>query len=168
MAKVAVPLAAGFEDSEFTVPRERLLAAGHEVVVLGLRAGETAVGKRGRARVRIEAEPGRVEVDDFDALLIPGGHSPDHLRHDRATVDFVRRFYESGKPVAAICHGPQLLVEAGVVSGRTLTSWPSVSTEIENAGANWIDNDLVEDENLITSRKPEDLEIFCKALLERI
>lgn len=168
MGKVVVHLADGFEDSEFTVPYERISSAGHEIVVVGTQAGETVEGKRGLARVPIEAEPEQVEAEDFDALLIPGGASPDRLRGDRPTVEFVRRFYDSGKPVAAICHGPQLLVEAGVVAGRTLTSWPSVGPEIEKAGGTWIDLDLVEDENLITSRKPEDLPVFCRALLARI
>lgn len=168
MAKVLIPLAEGFEDSEFSVPMERLRKAGHEVTVVGSRAGEMVVGKRGHARARVDTDPSGLDPADFDALVIPGGHAPDRLRRDEAVVDLVKGFYRSGRPVAAICHGPHLLVEADVVVGRTLTSWPSLGTDIENAGGSWIDHELVEDENLITSRKPEDLEMFCQAILDRI
>src|SRR5689334_24281649 len=101
-------------------------------------------------------------------LLIPGGHSPDHLRMDESVVRFVRRFWETGKPVAAICHGPQLLIDADVVRGVTLTSWPSVRKDLENAGARWVDQPVVEDGRLITSRKPADLDAFCAAVLGRL
>jgi protease I len=168
MAKIAMPLADGFEDSEFIIPDQRLRDAGHQVVVFGSEADEVVEGKRRRAQVRVQASAGELDVDAFDALVIPGGHSPDNLRTDRAVVDFVRRFCESGKLVAAICHGPQLLIEADAVQGRKLTSWPSVRKDLENAGAKWVDKEVVEDENLVTSRKPADLEAFSKAVLARL
>lgn len=123
-------------------------------------------GKRGRSRVRVEASAEGADPTDFDALLVPGGWSPDRLRTDADTVDFVRRFAASGRPMAAICHGPQLLIEADLVKGRTLTSWPSVRTDLRNAGADWVDEEVVIDENLVTSRKPDDLDAFCRAFLE--
>jgi protease I len=168
MARIAVALAAGFEDSEFTVPVQRLRDAGHEVVVFGARAGALVEGKRGQSQATIEATPDDLDPEAFAALLIPGGHSPAQLRTQPAVVQFVRRFFSTGRPIAAICHGPQLLIEAGAVESRVLTSWPAVRGELERAGARWIDQDLVEDANLITSRKPEDLDVFCKALLERL
>lgn len=168
MARIAVPLEGGFEDSELTVPWERLRAAGHEVVILGREAGRTLEGKRGRAAVIVDLASSDADPDDYDALLVPGGWSPDHIRTHEPTVSFVRRFCRSGRPVAAICHGPQLLIEADGVKGRTLTSWPSVRTDLENAGASWVDREVVEEGNLVTSRKPDDLEAFCAALLRRL
>jgi protease I len=168
MAKIAIPLADGFEDSEFAVPYERLREAGHEVTVFGTKAGETVTGKRGNARHRVEAEAASLKPEEFDALLIPGGHSPDKLRLDADVVAFTRGFYATGKPVAAICHGPQLLIEAGLVKGRTLTSWPSVRTDLINAGAYWMDQEVVIDGSLITPRKPDDLPAFCNTILERL
>jgi protease I len=168
MARIAMPVAAGFEDSECAVPYQRLHDAGHEVIVLGARRGEVVEGKRGRTQASVQATPAELDVDRIDALVIPGGHSPDRLRTQPDVVDWVRRFFDTGKPIAAICHGPQLLIDAEVVDSRALTSWPSIRKDLENAGARWIDQDLVEDTNLITSRKPEDLEVFCKAILDRL
>ncbi|MHA7838323.1 MAG: type 1 glutamine amidotransferase domain-containing protein [bacterium] len=168
MARIVMPVAEGFEDSELTVPMQRLREGGHEVTLLGSEAGVKVRGKRGEASVEIDETADHVLPEDFDLLVIPGGHSPDRLRVDPRIVDFVRRFFESGRPVAAICHGPQLLIEADVVRGKTLTSWPSVRRDLENAGATWIDRELVEDENLITSRKPGDLDVFCQALESQI
>ncbi len=167
MSRIAALLADGFEDSEFTVPRDRLRAAGHQVVVLGKEPG-TIEGKRGDARVEVEGRAGDASPDDFDALLLPGGWSPDHLRTDEGTVEFVRQFASTGKPLAAICHGPQLLIEADAVRGRTMTSWPSVRTDLRNAGAEWLDEEVVQDGSLITSRKPDDLDAFCSAFLEQL
>ncbi len=168
MAKVAIPVGEGFEDSELSEPLARLKDAGHEVVILGLERDERLWGKRGETMATIERIPADVEPEQFDALVIPGGSSPDHLRTDQAMVSFVRRFAESGRPVAAICHGPQLLIEAEVVEGRELTSWPSIRKDLENAGAKWVDREVVEDGNLITSRRPDDLDAFCDALLARL
>jgi len=168
MARVAMPVAADFEDSEFTVPFDRFKNAGHEIVIIGSKVGDIVTGKRGQARATIDRVAGDLEPTDFDALVIPGGYSPDHLRTDKDVVAFVREFYATGRPVAAICHGPQLLIEARVVQGRKLTSWPSVHTDLVNAGATWVDREVVADHNLITSRKPADLEAFCDAILARL
>ncbi len=134
------------------------------VTVFGADPGLGVNGKRGETRIEFDESASSVVPESFDALVIPGGHSPDRLRLDARLVDFVRRFSGTGRPVAAICHGPQLLIEADVVRDRTLTSWPSIRRDLENAGATWIDRELVEDGNLITSRKPEDLEAFCRAI----
>jgi len=164
MARIAMPLAEGFEDSEFSVPYERLTDAGHDVVVIGNEGGAKVEGKRGESSAEVEATADELRAEEFDALVIPGGQSPDHLRTNAELVAFVRRFWETGRPVAAVCHGPQLLIEADVVRGKTLTSWPSVRKDLENAGAHWVDREVVEDGSLITSRKPEDLDAFCRAL----
>ena len=131
-------------DSEVTVPCERLRGAGHQVRVVGTEAEKTVKGKRGRATATVEIAARDSDPAAFDALVIPGGHSPDHLRLDRDVVAFVGAFCASGKLVAAVCHGPQLLIEADAVSGRTLTSWPSVRKDLRNAGARWIDREVVE------------------------
>jgi protease I len=116
----------------------------------------------------VEAAAGDADPTRFDALLVPGGWSPDRLRTDEDVVDFVRRFAATGRPVAAICHGPQLLIEADAVKGRTLTSYASVRTDLRNAGATWKDAEVVIDANLVTSRTPDDLGAFCEALLQKL
>lgn len=168
MSRIAIIVGDGYEDSEFSVPMERLQTAGHTLDVIGSSAGETVRGKRGDSETRIQVSTAQADPIDYDALLIPGGFGPDRLRLDGHAVEFVRRFFDSGKPVAAICHGPQLLIEADVVRGLTLTSWPSVKTDLINAGARWVDEAVVEDGNLISSRKPDDLDAFCAALLRRL
>jgi len=168
MARVAMPLAQDFEDSEFTVPFDRLRNAGVDVVVIGRKGGEIVTGKRGQARATIDHAASGLNPDDFDAVVIPGGYSPDHLRLADDVVAFVRDFFAAGKPVAAVCHGPQLLIEAEVVRGRTLTSWPSIRKDLINAGAKWVDREVVVDGTLITSRKPADLDAFCDEILARL
>ena len=168
MSKIAVPLAEDFEDVEFSVPLGKLCGANHEVVVVGGETGSVVEGKRHQVTVEIDAGADGASPEDFDMLLIPGGYSPDHLRTNGAMVSFVRRFCDSGRWVAAICHGPQLLIEADAVRGRRLTSWPSVRRDLENAGATWIDDEVVVDRNLITSRKPDDLDAFCDAVLKAL
>lgn len=168
MAKVAFVLADDFEDSEFQVPYDRLREAGHEVMVIGMEAGKQVRGKRGDSAFTLEATPDEVNAADFDALVVPGGYSPDKLRTDAGVVKFVQAVFEHDKPVAAICHGGSLLVEADAVRRRTVTSWPSVRTDLANAGAAWVDREVVEDGNLITSRNPDDLDAFVGAILRRL
>lgn len=157
-----------FEDSELRVPLHRLREAGHRPVVIGAAPHKPLRGKHGRENVLTDVSVDDVTADSFDALVIPGGYSPDHLRTIPAMVHFTRAFFDAGKPVAAICHGPSMLVEADVVRGRTVTSWPSVKTDLVNAGAEWVDREVVVDGNLITSRKPSDLAAFCDALLRAL
>lgn len=168
MSNIAVLLAGDFEDSEFAIPRERLRQAGHTVTVLAKHKGQPLTGKRRDVTVEADDAIAQRSPDEFDALLVPGGYSPDRLRLEEAAVDFVRRFATSDKPMAVICHGAQLLIEAEVVAGREMTSWPSVRKDLINAGAKWVDREVVIDGNLITSRKPQDLDAFCGALLEHL
>ena len=168
MAKIAFILDEMFEDSEFRVPYERAKEAGHEPVIVGLESGKEFAGKKGKERIKAEAAVGDVNAEDFGALVIPGGYSPDKIRTDEKMVELTREMYEAGKPVAAICHAGWMLAEAKIVADKTVTSWPSIKTDLINAGANWVDQEVVEDGNLITSRKPDDLEAFSKALLAQV
>lgn len=168
MARIAMLIGQDFEDVEFRVPYDRLREAGHDVRLIGTEAGAKVSGKRGKESVTIEAAASDVNPRDFDALVIPGGYGPDHLRLDDDVVTFTREMVDSGKLVAAVCHGPQLLIEADRVAGRMMTSWPSVRTDLENAGADWVDRRVVEDGAFITSRKPDDLEAFSDAILKRL
>lgn len=167
-AKIAVLLGPDFEDSEFTHPVAKLREAGHEVEVLGTEANQTLEGKRHKAKVETDAAVGERQSEDYDAVLIPGGYSPDKLRTDEQMVRFVRDFDRLKRPIAAICHGPQLLIEADVVKGRTMTSWPSVRTDLRNAGAEVVDRAVCKDGHFITSRKPDDLDEFTTALLSAV
>ena len=172
MAKKVLILATdGFEQSELTDPKQALEDAGIETTVASPEAGEikgwdqTDWGKS----VKVDATLDSVSVDDFDALLLPGGQiNPDKLRMEEKAVSLVQQFAQSGKPVAAICHGPWLLVEAEVVKGRRVTSWPSIRTDLRNAGAEVVDEQVVVDGNFITSRKPDDIPAFSKALIEAV
>lgn len=168
MAKIAMPLDSDFEDSEYKIPYDAFMKAGHEVTIIGTERGKKITGKQGKQTTSVDCTASEVSPEDFDALVIPGGYSPDHLRMSSELVDFVREFDGLRRPIAAVCHGPQLLIEADVVRGRTLTSWPSVKTDLENAGAHWVDQQVCEDGTLITSRKPDDLEAFSEAVLGRL
>ena len=168
MARVAFIVANDFEDSEFREPYERLRRAGHEVTVIGSEAGTPLQGKKGKEKIVPDTSIDRVSTSDFDALVIPGGYSPDRLRMDRRMVDFTRGFFDEGKTVAAVCHAPWMLVEADIVRNRTVTSWPSIRTDLVNAGAKWVDQEVAEDGPLITSRKPADLPAFSAAILHRL
>jgi protease I len=157
-----------FEDSEFRVPYDRVREAGYEAVIVGVTAGKQLTGKKHKEKIRTDKSIDEVHLDDFSALVLPGGYSPDHLRMNERVVEFVRDFVDSGKPCAAICHAPWLLAEGGVSEGRTMTSWPSIKTDLINAGANWVDREVVEDGNLITSRKPDDLDAFCEVVIRQL
>lgn len=168
MTRIAFVLETDYEDSEFQQPYDALRDEGWDCTVIGTEAGKELQGKKGSSTATVDATVDMVDLDGFDALVIPGGYSPDKLRLHDGIVDFTRKFMDSGKPVAAICHAGQLLSEADVVDGRRLTSWPSVRRELELAGADWVDQEVVEDDNLITSRNPDDLPAFIDALKARL
>lgn len=168
MARVAFLMDEMFEDSEFRVPYDRVQSAGHEAIIVGLEAGKRLVGKRGKEELTTERAAGDVSADDFDAVVIPGGYSPDKLRTNMGAVRLVRDAFNQGKPVAAVCHAGWMLVEADIADGRTMTSWPSIKTDLLNAGARWVDREVVEDGNLITSRNPGDLPAFSDAILRQV
>jgi protease I len=168
MARIAFVVANDFEDSEFRIPYDRLRKAGHEAVIVGKKAGEELKGYKGRETIRTEAAAAEARVDGFDALVIPGGYSPDQLRIDESVISFVRGFHLAHKTIAAVCHGPSLLIEADLVRGKTLTSWPSIRTDLLNAGADWVDQKVVDEGELITSRNPGDLEAFSDAIAARL
>jgi protease I len=168
MARIAIIADDMFEDVELRQPYDRLREAGHEVVLVGLEKGKQITGKQGREKLTIERGVQDVRADEFDALVIPGGYSPDKLRTSLPMVAFTRAFFDQGKPIAAVCHAPWMLIEADAVEGRTVTSWPSLRTDLINAGARWVDRELVEDGNLLTSRKPDDLPAFSEAILRRL
>jgi protease I len=168
MSKIAVLITDLFEDVEYTKPAAAFRKAGHDLIHIGLQAGKTVKGKKAGTLVTIDKAVKDVSVDDFDALLIPGGYSPDKLRVDDNAVNFVKAFVESNKPVFAICHAPQLLITAQVLTGRTITGWKSITQDIKNAGAEFIDQEVVEDDNIISSRQPSDIPAFIKASLAKL
>lgn len=169
--KVAFLATDGVEQVELTEPWKTLKDAGADLSLVSDREGEIQGVNHGEKAdmFRVDRLVDEVTARDFDALVLPGGvGSPDKLRGNAGAVEFVRGFMEADKPVAAICHGPLLLVEAGAVKGRTLTSWPSLKTDITNAGGEWVDKQVEVDQKLVTSRKPEDLPAFCQKLLSML
>jgi protease I len=163
--RIACLLDNDFEDSEFRKPYDAFTAAGHDVVVIGFKADSKLTGKDGREVTRSDRGIAEVSPDEFDALFLPGGYSPDHLRADQRMVDFTKAFFDRERPVFAVCHGPQLLISAGVVQGRTMTAWKTVQVDLRAAGAKVVDQPVVVDRNLVTSRQPDDLDAFDKASL---
>lgn len=168
MAKIAVIIAEDFEDSEYSKPAEAFKLAGYELTHIGLSRNTTVHGKHNTAFALIEKSFSDVDIDDFDALFIPGGYSPDRLRIDASAVAFVEEFVKSNKPVFAICHAPQILITAGVLKGRTVTGWKSIEQDIKNAGAKFVDMEVVKDGNLISSRSPHDIPAFIDACLRML
>jgi len=138
------------------------------VSIVGPVAGTEYRGKRGDGAVTADLAAGAARIKDFDAIVIPGGHAPDKMRMRHAMVDLVRDAMEAGKPVAAICHGPSVLISAGALRGRTLTCWPSIAIDVKNAGGLYVDKPVVEDGNLITSRKPDDVPVFSEAIIRAL
>lgn len=168
MGKVAVIIDNMFEDVEYIKPAEALKAHGHTLVHVGLKEWKRVKGKKQSTQVTVDRDLKDVSVDDFDALLIPGGYSPDKLRTEPKAVNFVREFVKKGKPVFSICHAPQLLITAQVLKGRRITGWKSIVQDIKNAGAEYVDQEVVEDGNLISSRHPGDLPLFIEAILKKL
>ena len=167
--KIAFLATDGVEQVELVHPWEKLKAAGAEVVLVSLKSGTIqGVNHDEKADTfSVDATVDSVSAEQFDGLVLPGGvMNPDSLRMNGDAVSFVRDFFKQEKPVAAICHGPWMLVEAGVVEGLKLTSWPSLQTDIKNAGGQWVDQECVQDQGLVTSRKPDDLDVFCQQSIE--
>jgi protease I len=171
--KIAILATDGFEQVELTEPRKNLENEGAEVTVLSVAAtpkqikgwDKTDWGKK----VDVDGLVADAKPEEFDALVLPGGQiNPDKLRVDKDAVSFVRAFVATGKPVAAICHGPWTLIEAGATKGKTMTSWPSVHTDLTNSGANWVDQEVVVDGQFITSRKPEDIPAFSREIIKAV
>ncbi|STO09391.1 MULTISPECIES: type 1 glutamine amidotransferase domain-containing protein [Exiguobacterium] len=166
MAKVATLITDMFEDVEFTAPRDALVEAGHEVVTIEKSAGNTVEGKQGESKVTIDKAIDDVSPEDFDALLLPGGFSPDLLREDDRFVQFAKAFMDAKKPVFAICHGPQLLITAKTLEGRDATGYKSIKVDMEYAGAKYADKEVVVcQEQLVTSRQPDDIPAFNREML---
>jgi len=167
--KVAILVADGFEQVEMTKPRNALDEAGAETKIVSPKSGQIQgmhhADKGDKFDVDLTLEEARPE--EFDALMIPGGlMNPDQLRSTPEALDFTRHFFNEGKPVAAICHGPWVLIDAGVVRGRTLTSWPAIKTDVRNAGGKWVNEEVVVDNGLVTSRKPDDIPAFNEKMIE--
>jgi protease I len=170
-ARIAILATDGYERSELRRPLEELRAKGARVEVLSIKPGEIRSwhDKDWGDSVPVDALVDEAELEDYDALVLPGGQiNPDILRTNTQAVDFVRDFVATGKPLAAICHGPWMLIEAGVARGRAVTSWPSVRTDLMNAGADWQDREVVVDQGIVTSRKPGDLPAFIDKIVEEV
>ncbi|MGY6710025.1 MAG: type 1 glutamine amidotransferase domain-containing protein [Rhizobiaceae bacterium] len=169
--KIAILATDGFEQSELEVPLKKLAEAGAEIHVVSLEAGEIRGWDEkdwGKA-VKVDRTLDQVGASDYDGLVLPGGQiNPDVLRAEPKAVDFVKAFWTDKKVIGAICHGPWLLVEAGIAKGRNVTSYKSIRTDMINAGANWEDSEVVTDQGLVTSRKPDDLDAFCAKVAEEI
>ena len=169
--RIAILATNGFEQSELMDPRESLKTAGYAVDVVSPEAGSIRgwKGKDWGDTVEVDVALADADAKEYDALVLPGGViNPDKLRMDPAALDFIRAFADADKVIAAICHAPWLLVETGIAKDRDVTSWPSVRTDLENAGGRWRDEAVVEDGNLITSRKPEDIPAFSRAVIRRV
>ena len=168
--KVAILATDGFEQSEFEEPRQALENNGATVDIISIKSGEIKAWNKGNwgKTVKVDKTVGEATPGDYQALVLPGGvMNPDKLRMDERAVTFTKSFLEDNKPVAAICHGPWLLVETGLLKGRRMTSYESIQTDIKNAGAEWVNEEVVKDNNLITSRKPDDIPAFIDTMLQQ-
>ena len=169
--KVAILTANGFEEVELTSPKKAMEEAGFKVDIVSMEKGEVKAWNHDHWSITlpVDVSLSAANMADYDGLMIPGGViNPDQMRNQKEYVQFAKSFMESGKPVAAICHGPQLLIETGLLKGKKMTSYPSIKTDIKNAGAEWVDEEVVVDRGFITSRSPEDLPAFNKKLVEEV
>lgn len=165
MQKVLIMVDEGVEDAEFLYPYYRFQEEGYKVDIVGSKAKETYMGKHG-VPIKSDLSPGEVNIDEYDAIIIPGGRAPDRMRINKSLVKIVREGHEKGKVIAAVCHGPQMLIEADVLRGKKATCWKSVATDLKNAGATFIDAPTVVDGNIVTSRFPDDLPKFCQEAIK--
>lgn len=169
--RVAILTENGFEESELTSPKKALEEAGAKVDIVSPQKEKVKAWDHDHWSIDlpVDVQVGNAKVEDYDALMIPGGViNPDKMRINKHCVEFAQQFLEQGKPVAAICHGPQLLIETGLIDGRNMTSYPSLKTDLENAGVLWTDEEVVTDNGLVTSRSPKDLPTFNKKMIEEI
>ena len=166
--RIAILAEQDFEDVELMEPLKAMKNAGAQIFIVGSGSQTSYQGKRGKATIKVDIDADKVRADDFDAIIIPGGYAPDKMRLHQPMIDLVRKAHDLGKVIAAVCHGPQLLISAGIVSGRRLTSWPSVALDLKNAGAIWVDEPLVKDGNIITSRRQSDLPVFNRAIIQAL
>jgi protease I len=166
--RIAILTEDDFEDSELMEPLRAMKDAGARVVIVGSGSKQSYKSKRGSATIPVDTTADKVKAEDFDAIIIPGGYAPDKMRLYQPMVDLVRKAHDEGKVIAAICHGPQLLISADIVKGHRVTSWPSVAVDLKNAGGTWVDEPVVRDNNIITSRRPFDLPKFNKAIIEAL
>lgn len=164
--KIAILAENDFEDIELFYPKIRLAEEGAEIVIVGT-GDKSYEGKHGLT-IEADKDVSDCNADEFDAVVVPGGYSPDHMRQNEALIAFVQKLNEQSKPIAAICHAPWVLAEADILKGRKVTSFSSIRTDLENAGASWVDKEVVHDENLITSRDPDDLGAFCRTLIQAL
>jgi len=167
--RVAILATDGFEQSELLEPKKALEEAGADIKVVSLKSGQIKGWQKGNwgESVDVDLTVEKASAENFDALMLPGGvMNPDKLRNEEKAVAFVQNFVDTGKPIAAICHGPQILIETGALRGRNMTSWPSLRTDMINAGAEWIDSEVVTDNGLVTSRKPDDIPAFNRKMIE--
>lgn len=166
--RIAILVEEDFEDSELMEPLKAMKDAGARVIMVGSGSKKSYKGNHGSVTITVDTTADKVKAGDFDAIIIPGGYAPDRMRLYQPMVDLVRKAYDEGKLLAAVCHGPQLLISAGIVGGRRVTSWASVAVDLRNAGAIWVDEPVVRDGNIITSRRPVDLPKFNKAIIEAL
>jgi protease I len=167
--KVAILVAHGFEQVELTEPKQALEQAGAQTQIVSPEQGQVKGWQHTEwgDQFPVDVPLNQASADDYDALLLPGGvMNPDHLRRNQQALQFVRSFFEAGKPVAAICHGPWTLIDAGLVKGRKMTSYESIQSDLKNAGAQWVDQEVVVDQGLVTSRKPDDIPAFNRKMIE--
>ncbi len=166
--RIALLVEEGFEDAEVIEPIRAMTDAGARVVVVGSGSKDSYQGKKKTTKITVDTTADKIDITRFDAVIIPGGQAPDKMRLHQPMIDLVKRANNAGKVIAAVCHGPQLLISANMVQAKRLTSWPSIAIDLRNAGAIWVDRPVVRDGNLITSRKPADLPRFNKAIIEAL
>jgi protease I len=165
---IAILVEDDFEDSELMEPLRAMKDSSARVVIVGSGSKQSYKSKHGSVTIKADITADKAKASDFDAIIIPGGYAPDKMRLYQSMVDLVKQAFNEGKVIAAICHGPQLLISAGIVKGRRVTSWPSVAVDLKNAGAIWVDEPVVRDDNIITSRRPVDLPKFNKAIIQAL
>jgi protease I len=166
--KMVILIEKDFEDVEVSEPVREFRNAGIQITFAGTESGKIYTGKKNLVNIRADTTPDQIHAKDYDLIFIPGGYAPDKMRLNQSMVNLVKKFHDAGKIIAAICHGPQLLISADLVRGIKMTSWPSVAIDLRNAGADYIDESVVVDGQYITSRKPEDVSYFTKAVIKEL